>query len=137
MYPVSTSSIVFQVNVSLAYRRGDVIATRRGTALPVEVQKRCGASFLAFASKSKHAVFNKKLVDLQKEYVLLFHDHEEVLTLPGTNEPFCLEKYQSLIGKRFHRMNFLLCEKAEFEGNTKSSNCYYKKHAYIRNMHIR
>ncbi len=101
----------------LVYRNTNgALSGRRGTSLPVEVSRRSGASFLKHAAQCKHATFNKNYVNLEKEYVLLYKDQEEVINLPGTNQPFSLERYQELTGKVFHRMTFLLCEKNDFEG---------------------
>eukprot|EP00795_Rhopilema_esculentum_P011099 gene11099-19963_t len=50
---------------------------------------------------------------MEQEYALLYKDNDEVLTLPGTNRPFCLEDYQNMTGRLFHRMTFVL--KSDFD----------------------
>ena len=44
-----------------------------------------------------------------KTYKLCFPDGSEVSTLPGTNEPFTLEKYKEDLGKTYARITLFLC----------------------------
>eukprot|EP00794_Sanderia_malayensis_P002122 gene2122-2408_t len=104
------------VNVSVVYCNAyGKITARRGTSLPVEVPRKCTAWQLKDAAQSKHAVFNKNCVSVEQEYAILYKDYEEVTTLPGTSQPFCLEQYQILTGKLYHIMTFYLCLKSDFE----------------------
>ena len=105
-----------QVNVALAYRKDGILIKRRGTSLPVEVHQCAGKDYLTFTAKAKHAAFNKRFIDSNKEYILLYHDLDIVETLPGTRQPFSLARYREMIGKRFHRITFYLCEKADYCG---------------------
>ena len=109
MYPI-------QVNVSLAHRRFDNLCKQRGTTLPVEVHERAGKDYLTFQAKAKHAAFNRKYIDPEKEYVLLYHDFELVDTIPGTSQPFNLEIYKNMVGKKYNRVYFYLCTKDDYFG---------------------
>ena len=44
-----------------------------------------------------------------KTYKLCFPDGSEVSTLPGTKEPFTLEKYKEDLGKTYTRITLYLC----------------------------
>ena len=105
-----------QINVALAYLKSGNFTARRGTSLPVTVSKRSGKDYITFAAKSKHAAFNKKFVDFERDYVLLYSDFEPVVQLPGSSEPFSLEKYQELVGRKYNRITFYICEADEFVG---------------------
>ena len=105
-----------QINVALAYLKSGNFTARRGTSLPVTVSKRSGKDYITFAAKSKHAAFNKKFVDFERDYVLLYSDFEPVVQLPGNSEPFSLEKYQELVGRKYNRITFYICEADEFVG---------------------
>ena len=101
--------------MSLAYRNaGGSICKRRGTALPVEVHESAGKDYLAFQAKAKHSAFNKRIFNLDREHVLLYDDFEQVDCIPGSNVPFNLKTYKEMVGKKYNRISFYLCDKEEF-----------------------
>ncbi len=66
--------------------------------------------------KKKHAAFKRKFIDPEKQYVLLFNDFELVDNIPGTSQPFSLQKYKDMIGKKYNRISFYLCDADDYFG---------------------
>ncbi len=49
------------------------------------------------------------------EWLLLYPDFDQVLYLPGTEEPFSVGKYKESIGRAFSRVNLYLCKLSDYE----------------------
>ena len=60
----------------------------------------------------KHANHDKTIHD-SCEFVLLFPDGSEVVTLPGTMEEFVLQKYRD-VGKNYNRLTLFIATKSDY-----------------------
>ena len=76
----------------------------RGKSLPVKVKKHVSAETILDEALKKPSSFRS-----DKTYKLCFPDGSEVTTLPGTKEPFTLEKYKEDLGKTYARITLFLC----------------------------
>lgn len=64
----------------------------------------------------KQFAHNKKLRESDDcEWLLLYPDFDLVLHIPGTQEPFSVEKYKESIGRPYSRVNLYLCRVPDFE----------------------
>lgn len=64
----------------------------------------------------KQFAHNKQLRECDEcVWVLLYPDFDLVLTVPGTSEPFSVEKYKESIGRPFSRVNLYLCRLSDYE----------------------
>jgi hypothetical protein len=67
---------------------------------------------------AKHARFNKAF-NGDLKYTLLYPDGSEVKsTLPGSNEPFSVERYKDELGKPYSRITLFICRVTDFCAST-------------------
>ena len=58
---------------------------------------------------------NKDLRDYgELNWVLLYPDFDFVLNIPGTQEPFSVEKYKKSIGRPYSRTHLYLCKMQDY-----------------------
>jgi len=48
------------------------------------------------------------------EYVLLYPDGSEIIKLPGSTQPFVLEKHREDVGRQHNRITLFICTKSDF-----------------------
>ena len=101
--------------MSIVHDNDGSLIVKRGTSLPVEVKSDADAFTICQAAVKKHSAFNKAYIKAENEHVLLFPGLDIVIDLPGTEEPFVLNKYKDLLGKAYSRITFHLCERELFE----------------------
>ena len=101
--------------MSIVINHDGNLTVKRGTSVPVEVKSDADAFTICQAAVIKHSAFNNAYIEAENEYVLLFPGLEIVIDLPGTEEPFVLNKYKDLFGKTYSRIVFHLCERESFE----------------------
>lgn len=107
-----------EVNVNIGFMEvceRQLIRKKRRT-LSLKVKPSATSEQILSAAILKHSrhfrQFNK-----EKEYVLLYQDETLVETLPGSSEPFTLEKYKQDIGKPYSKITLWLCSKLEFHSS--------------------
>jgi len=49
------------------------------------------------------------------DYVLLYHDQQPVIHIPGGQEQFTLERYQKFVGKSFSKLILYICPVDEYD----------------------
>lgn len=85
----------------------------RGKTLPVKVSTTANAHSILEKGVKKHSNHDKKVCE-EIQYVLLYPDCSEVINLPGTNEPFVLEKYREDVGKAYNRITLFIAKKTDY-----------------------
>ncbi|XP_028416408.1 uncharacterized protein LOC114540422 [Dendronephthya gigantea] len=64
----------------------------------------------------KQLAHNKHLRDSGDfDCVLMYPDFGLVNTIPGTSQPFTVERYKEAIGRPYNRVNLYLCKVSDFE----------------------
>ena len=108
-HPLPSLNRAVQVNVGVLGRDnyGD-LKPLRGKRLPVKVKDSCNRLDLKAAAIRKHSNHDQSFI-ANEEYVLLFPDYTEVITVPGEGRmPFKLSSYKDELGKPFSQMTFYL-----------------------------
>ena len=80
----------------------------RGKSLPLKVKKHVSAQAILDKALKKRRSYDRTFRN-DNAYKLCFPDGSEVSTLPGTKEPFTLEKYKEDLGKSYTRITLFLC----------------------------
>ena len=72
----------------------------------------------------KQLAHNKQLREFADcEWVLLYPDFDLVVTLPGTTEPFTVEKSKDCLGRPYSRVNLYICRLDDYEGKLIFGKC--------------
>lgn len=72
----------------------------------------------------KHSRFNSNFVyGDSSEYRLLYPTMNQVVNLPGTEEPFTLQRYKQEIDKPYCRITFFLCSSTDYFENLMNDTC--------------
>ena len=79
----------------------------RGKGLPLKIKKNARSDEILQAAIKKRIDFDRSF---RSDYLyrLLYPDGQEVVNLPGSNEPFSLLKYKEALGKTFARLTLYL-----------------------------
>ncbi len=79
----------------------------RGKGLPLKIKKDAKSDEILQAAIKKRIDFDRSF---RSDYLyrLLYPDGQEVVDLPGSNEPFSLLKYKEALGKTFARLTMYL-----------------------------
>ena len=81
--------------------------------LPLIVRENASVSLILSTAVKKYGDFEKSF-NKDREYVLLYPDGSEVVTVPGTTEPFTLGQYKRALGKPYSRITLFICTKTDF-----------------------
>lgn len=85
----------------------------RGKTLPITTTTDASANQIKEKAVAKHTSHNKSLHD-GLEYVLLYPDSSKIVNIPGSNEPFVLEKYREEVGRQYKRITLFISTKSDF-----------------------
>ena len=55
--------------------------------------------------------------DGESHWLLVYPDFDLVQHIPGTEEPFTVEKYKDALGRPYSRVNLFLCRMEDYESN--------------------
>ncbi|KAM3623428.1 uncharacterized protein V6R79_011030 [Siganus canaliculatus] len=89
----------------------------RGKSLPLDVQPQWSSEKLLAAAVKKQTDFNQDMQDAV--HILLYPDGRQVTNIPGTDEPFTVQKYKDAIGKAYQKITLYICTAEDFE-----TSCY-------------
>ena len=90
---------------------------KRSSLLPIDVKRSDRHFTVRNLGVQKQLAHNKQLREFADcEWVLLYPDFDLVVTLPGTTEPFTVEKYKECLGRPYSRVNLYICRLDDFEG---------------------
>lgn len=103
-----------KINIGLQKVRDDELKFVRGSTLPLKVNPTIGADELRKKGAEKIMKFNNDLTGEPFGFTLLYPDRNEVRTLPGSKEPFTLQRYREEIGKAYGRLTFYVCKTKDF-----------------------
>lgn len=102
------------INVGLRRFREDDLKFVRGSTLPLIVAPTIGAKELLEKASEKIVKFNSEVSGEPFGFTLLYPDRTRVCNLPGSSEPFTLERYKKEIGKQYSRLTFHVCRTDEY-----------------------
>ncbi|KAJ8289477.1 hypothetical protein GJAV_G00001740 [Gymnothorax javanicus] len=101
------------INIGIMHIQNGSLKVVRGRTLSLNVQPNIDALGLRLLAVKKMTDFNS---DFQKgPYVLMYRDKTEVVTIPGTSNPFTLSEYRTEIGKAYSRITFFICLQADYK----------------------
>jgi hypothetical protein len=105
-----------EVKISIALRklRDNDLKFVRGSSLPLTVCPTIGSTELLNTAAKKIVKFNSDLTFGAFGFTLLYPDRTKVINLPGSEEPFTLEKYKKDIGKAYIRLTFYICKTEDY-----------------------
>eukprot|EP00112_Aurelia_sp_Birch-Aquarium-sp1_P006766 Seg174.2 transcript_id=Seg174.2/GoldUCD/mRNA.D3Y31 product="hypothetical protein" protein_id=Seg174.2/GoldUCD/D3Y31 len=86
----------------------------RGSCLPLKVSPSVGAEELLTKARDKIVRFNQNVFAAQDLVKLIYPDRTEVENLPGSIEPFILQRYKEELGKPYSRIYFYLTKASDF-----------------------
>ena len=102
------------INIGYMKYANGVLKKCRGKTLPIRVPTSASASLVKEKAVQKHA-HHDKLVHDGLAYALLYPDGSEVVNLPGTTEPFLLEKYRDDVGRNYNRISLFIALRSDFQ----------------------
>ena len=102
------------ITVGIACRKKGILKLIRGKFLPLKVSKSASAETVREEALKKRAAYDRSFRSDQT-YKLCYPDGSEVVNLPGSDEPFTLEKYKDDLGKAYSRITLLLCPLQEMD----------------------
>lgn len=88
-----------QIYVGVMRWTGDSLKPIRGKSLPPDIQPHWSSEQLLTAAVKKQISFNKDMQDIV--HVLLYPDGREVINIPGTDDPFTIQKYHETRSSNF------------------------------------
>lgn len=98
------------IQIGLIRLKDGELKAVRGSNLPVKVLPTIGADELLKKGAEKMVKFNSDLnLCSPSSFTLLYPDRTEVKYLPGTTEPFTLQRYKEELGKGYGRITLFLC----------------------------
>lgn len=96
---------------------GDSLKPARGKSLPLDIQPQWSSQQLLAAAVKKQKDFNQDMEDVP--YVLLYPDGREVTHIPGTDDPFTIQRYKEAIGKAYQKITLYICSAEDFVNSRK------------------
>ena len=111
------------IQIGLIKCRDDDLKVVRGCTLPLKIMPTTGADELLKKGAEKMIKFNKDLTCSPTGFTLLYPDRTEVRTVPGSVEPFTLQRYKEELGKAYGRLTLYLCKIDEFVDSSCRSYC--------------
>ena len=103
-----------KINIGRKKLRDDDLKFVRGSSLPLTVSPSINADELLKKASKKIVKFNSDLSCGPFGFTLLYPDQTKVSCLPGSQEPFTLEKYKKDIGKAYTRLTFYVCKTQDY-----------------------
>ena len=98
--------VTINIGIMVAKPDGKVDPVR-GKGLPLKIKKTAKSDEVLQAAIKKRVDFDRSFHS-DYLYRLLYPVGQEVVNLPGSNEPFSLLKYKEALGKTFARLTFYL-----------------------------
>ncbi len=92
---------------------GDSLKHVRGKSLPFDIQLHWSSEQLLAVAVKKQIDFNQDIQDVV--HVLLYPDGRQVKNIPGTDDPFTVQKYKEAIGKSYQKITLYICTAEDFE----------------------
>ena len=107
-----------QINIGIVEFDGR-LKVKRGSLLPIEVNKTASDIRVKRLSIEKQLAFNRQLREGDDgDWQLLYPDFDVVYYIPGTKVPFTVEKYKESLGRPYNRVNLYICKTEDYyEGN--------------------
>ena len=105
-----------KIDIGVIVLKDGVLTMKRGSTLPVTVPQTIGPDDLLEKAVEKHSCYNKDVIRSTDKafYRLLYPDKSVVHTLPGSNQPFTLQRYKNDIGKPYSKLTLFLCTSADY-----------------------
>lgn len=101
------------VNIGFMKYENGSLKKCRGKTLPIFVPVTATANLIKEKAVRKHANHDR-MIHEGLDYALLYQDGSEVINLPGTTDPFVLEKYKEDLGRNYNRITLFIANKGDF-----------------------
>lgn len=95
------------INIGIGTLAAGIFKPCRGKSLPLKVTKAVSGNDILEEALKKRAAYDRSFRN-DLTYKLYYPDGSEVVFLPGSQEPFTLEKYKDDLGKTYNRINLYL-----------------------------
>ncbi|XP_059183628.1 G2/M phase-specific E3 ubiquitin-protein ligase-like isoform X2 [Centropristis striata] len=102
-----------QIYVGVMRLTGDSLKPVRGKSLPLDIQPHWTSEQLLASAVKKQIDFNQDMQDVV--HVLLYPDGRQVINIPGTDDPFTVQKYKEALGKAYQKITLYICTAEDFE----------------------
>lgn len=101
------------INVGLRRLKNGKLNNCRGRNLPISVPPSATRDMVLQKAVEKHLKHDRSMVE-GIEYTLVYPDGSEVLSMPGSEEPFVLKKYKDEVGRTYSRITLYLTTKSDY-----------------------
>ncbi|XP_059188338.1 uncharacterized protein LOC131971067 [Centropristis striata] len=102
-----------KIYVGVMRLTGDSLKPVRGKSLPLDIQPHWTSEQLLASAVKKQIDFNQDMQDVV--HVLLYPDGRQVINIPGTDDPFTVQKYKEALGKAYQKITLYICTAEDFE----------------------
>ena len=116
-----TFPFIPQINVGVVRRLKGVLRIARGRQLPITVPPSADPPCVLAEAVCKQGAYSQGLsspcyshIDPSEVQRLLYPSFAEVTMLPGTSDPFTVEKYTKETGRNYNRVTLYLCSEEDF-----------------------
>ena len=105
-----------KIDIGVIVLKDGILLMKRGSTLPVTVPQTIGSDDLLEKAVEKHSRYNTDVIRSTDKafYRLLYPDKSVVHTLPGSNQPFTLQRYKNDIGKPYSKLTLFLWTSADY-----------------------
>ena len=114
----SSKVLTCKIQIGIMTNKDGGLRVKRGNSaiLPLSVAANISYDDLLTKAAEKHHRFNKDVIknEENKFYCLLYADKTKAESLPGSDEPFTLQRYKEEIGKPYSKIVLYLCRWAEY-----------------------
>ena len=115
--------VILQIYVGVMRLTGDSLKPGRGNSLLLDIQPHWSSEQLLASAVKKRTDFLQDMQDVV--HVLLCPDGRQVVNIPGTDDPFTVQKYKEAIGKAYQKITLYICTAENFETICKCSISYF------------
>ena len=110
-----TKEVVISIGL-MDWREKDCkLINKRGKKIPLRVSTSAKKQDIRIIAENKWKNYHPDLYNKDLCYTLLYESGQEIQTLPGSDEPFSLKRYQQEVGKDFKRITFFLCKENDLK----------------------
>ncbi len=114
----SSKAVTCKIQIGILINKDGSLRVKRGcnATLPLTAATSISYDELLTKAAEKHHRFNKDVVknEEKKFYCLLYADKTSAESLPGSDEPFTLQRYKEEIGKPYSKIVLYLCRWADY-----------------------
>ena len=107
--------VIINVGIVRLNEQNELVIVR-GSKLPIKLNKTCSAAQVLHEAINKHANHDQFFCALE-HYALLYPDQKIVVTIPGSDEYFTVEKYKAELAKPYSKVDLYICKVSEIHAH--------------------